>query len=148
MQLRAAAHAAAQVAAESDAEEADLQTLRSEKPDSWSSLVPSPEKEAIREELVNESGSDGFCEEAEKPSLKERFKDSIPEFEEIQEIEAIMGETNQCCLCDFKCPVEKQKKGRLFGVLETLWELILRNTILWRTVGLLEALFSMQYAKH
>ena len=97
VQLRAAAHAAAQVAAESDAEEADLQTLRSEKPDSWSSLVPSPEKEAIREELVNESGSDGFCEEAEKPSLKERFKDSIPEFEEIQEIEAIMGETNQSC---------------------------------------------------
>ena len=47
------------------------------------------------------------------------FKDSIPE--EIQGIERIMGETNQCCLCNFKSPVEQQKKGQLFrGFLNSL----------------------------
>ena len=47
------------------------------------------------------------------------FKDSIPE--EIQEIERIMGETNQCCLCNFESPVEQQKKGQLFrGFLNSL----------------------------
>ena len=61
VQLRAKAHAAAaQLAAESEAEEADVETLRSEKPDIKSPLVPSPEKQAIREELVDEPGSDGF----------------------------------------------------------------------------------------
>ena len=78
------------------------------------SLEITPSKEEVREEVDEE--------EVEKPSLKERFKDSIPEFEEIQKIQAIMGETNQCCLCNFHCSVEKQKKGRIFGVLETLWD--------------------------
>ena len=78
------------------------------------SLEITPSKEEVREEVDEE--------EVEKPSLKERFKDSIPEFEEIQKIQAVMGETNQCCLCNFHCSVEKQKKGRIFGVLETLWD--------------------------
>ena len=64
-------------------------------------LEITPSKEEVREEVVDE--------EVEKPSLKERFKDSIPEFEEIQKIQAIMGENNQCCLCNFQCSVEKQK---------------------------------------
>ena len=77
------------------------------------SLETTPSKEEVREEIVEE--------EVERIPLKERFKDSIPDFEEVQKIQNIMGETNQCCLCDFNCSVEKQKKGRLFGVLEPLW---------------------------
>ena len=72
------------------------------------SLEITPSKEEVREEVDEE--------EVENPSL------SIPEFEDIQKIQAIMGETNQCCLCNFHCSVEKQNKGRIFGVLETLWD--------------------------
>ena len=112
---RAAEHAAA--ASDSEASAQSATALPSPERERSSCLniflEITPSKEEVREEVVDE--------EVEKPSLKERFKDSIPEFEEIQKIQAIMGETNQCCLCNFQCSVEKQKKGRLFGVLETLW---------------------------
>ena len=112
---RAAEHAAA--ASDSEASAQSATALPSPERERSSclniSLEITPSKEEVREEVVEE--------EVEKPSLKERFKDSIPEFEEIQKIQSLMGETNQCCLCNFKCSVEKRKKGRLFGVLETLW---------------------------
>ena len=51
VQLRAEAHAAAQAAAGEAEEEADIDTLRNEEAHLESPLAPSPEKEAIREEL-------------------------------------------------------------------------------------------------
>ena len=71
------------------------------------SLETTPSKEEVREEIV-----EGEVEK--KIPLKERFKDSIPDFEEVQKIQNIMGETNQCCLCDFHCSIEKHKKGPLW----------------------------------
>ena len=128
VQLRAEAHAAAQVAAESDAEEADVETLRSEKPDNRPSLAPSPEKEAIREELVEEPGSDGFCEFVEIP-----HDFGTPEYdhdlEKVKKAEQILSQTDRCCFCAYKCPSPNQLEngGRIFGVLQNLWDHIENN---------------------
>ena len=123
VQLRAEAYAAAQEASEYDAEEADVETLRSEKPDIKSSLAPSPEKEAIREELVDEPGSDGFCEFVEIP-----HDFGTPEYdhdlEKVKKAEQILSQTDRCCFCAYKCPSPNQLEngGRLFGVLQILWD--------------------------
>ena len=99
---RAAEHAAAAVASDSEDSAQSATALPSPERERSSclniSLEITPSKEEVRQEVIEE--------EVEKPSLKERFKDSIPEFEEIQKIQVIMGETNQCCLCDFHCSVE------------------------------------------
>ena len=123
VQLRAKAHPAAQVAAESDAEEADVETLRSEKPDNRPSLAPSPEKEAIREELVDEPGSDGFCEFVEIP-----HDFGTPEYdldlEKVKKAEQILSQTDRCCFCTFQCPLPNHQESdkRVFGILNTLWD--------------------------
>ena len=120
VQLRAEAHAAAQEASDSDAEEADVETLRSEKPDIKSSLVHSPEKEATREELVEEPGSDGFCEFVEIP-----HDFGTPEYdndlEKVKDAEKILSQTDRCCFCTFQCPLPNHDK-RIFGILNTLWD--------------------------
>ena len=123
VRLRAEAHAAAQEAAEPDAEDAQVETLRSEKPDNMSSLAPSPEKEVIREELVDEPCGDGFCEFVEVP-----HDFGTPEydhdFEKTKKAEQILSKTDRCCFCVYKCPTPNQLEngGRLFGILENLWD--------------------------
>ena len=123
VQLRAEAHGAAQVAAESYAEEADVETLRSEKPDTKSPMVPSPEKEAIREELVDEPGGDGFCEFVEIPH-DFGTPDYDHDFEKTKKAEEILSKTDRCCFCGYKCPTPNQLEngGRIFGVLQNLWD--------------------------
>ena len=128
VQLRAEAHAAAQEASDSDAEEADVETLRSEKPDNRPFLAPSPEKETIREELVDEPGSDGFCEFVEIP-----HDFGTPEYdhdlEKVKKAEQILSQTDRCCFCAYKCPSPNQLEngGRIFGVLQNLWDHIENN---------------------
>ena len=123
VQLRAEAHAAAQEASDSDAEEAEVETLRSEKPDIKSSLVHSPEKEATREELVEEPGSDGFCEFVEIP-----HDFGTPEYdndlEKVKDAEKILSQTDRCCFCTFQCPLPNYQESdkRIFGILNTLWD--------------------------
>ena len=123
VQLRAEAHAAAQEASDSDAEEAEVETLRSEKPDIKSSLVHSPEKEATREELVEEPGSDGFCEFVEIP-----HDFGTPEYdndlEKVKDAEKILSQTDRCCFCTFQCPLPNHQESdkRIFGILNTLWD--------------------------
>ena len=135
MKLRAEAHAAAQAAAEAgaeaadaeeaDAEEADVETLRSEKSNIKSSLAPSPEKEAIREEVV--------LDVVEKPPLVEDPHDFADranndyehDFEKTKEAEKLLSERDRCCFChDYECPppTQLENDGRCFGILQSLWD--------------------------
>ena len=43
--------------------------------------------------------------------------------EKVKEAEKLLRDTDRCCFCDFDCPPpsEQENKGRLFGVLESLW---------------------------
>ena len=119
---RAAEHAAKAESEDSNVSEASAQVETSPEKERSSSLEVSlevtPSKEEVREEVVEE--------EVEKPFLDQRFKIklSLPDFEEIQRIEGIMGETNHCCLCEFQCsvPSEQEENGRRCGMLGALWE--------------------------
>ena len=125
VRLRAEAHAAAQAAAEAVAEEAEVETLRSEKTCINSVLPPSPEKETIREEVVEDV--------VEKPSLVEDphdFEDRANndyehDFEKTEEAEKLLSERDRCCFCDYKCPPPTQQENNdrsSNGVLESLWD--------------------------
>ena len=135
VKLRAEAHAAAQAAAEAgaeeagteeaDAEEADVETLRSEKSYIESFLAPSPEKEAIREEVVEGA--------VEKPPLVEvphdfadrANNDYEHDFEKTKEAEKLLSERDRCCFChDYQCPppTQLENDGRCFGILQSLWD--------------------------
>ena len=145
VQLRAEAHAAAQVAVEGGTEEeADLETLRSEKANVKSFLVPSPEKEAIREELAEG--------EVEKPPLMEeraqvpqrqqlhehRALVEVPhdfadranndyehDFEKTKEAEKLLSERDRCCFChEYECPppTQLENNDRILGILQSLWD--------------------------
>ena len=126
VQLRAEAHAAAQVAVEGGTEEeADLETLRSEKANVKSFLVPSPEKEAIREELAEG--------EVEKPPLLEvphdfadrANNDYEHDFEKTKEAEKLLSGRDRCCFChEYECPppTQLENEDRFLGILQSLWD--------------------------
>ena len=42
----------------------------------------------------------------------------------VEEAEKLLRETDRCCFCDFDCqtPSEQENEGRLFGVLQSLWD--------------------------
>ena len=144
VQLRAEAHAVAQAEVEAGTEEeADVETLRSEKAHVKSFLVPSPEKEAIREEPAGG--------EVEKPPLVEeraqvpqrqllrehRALIEVPhdfadranndyehDFEKTKEAEKLLSE-DRCCFCeDYECPPPTQLENddRILGILQSLWD--------------------------
>ena len=130
VRLRAEAHAAAQAAAEAgaeeaDAEEADVETLRSEKSYIESFLAPSPEKEAIREEVV-----DGAVEKPPLMEVPHDFADRANndyehDFEKTKEAEKLLSERDMCCFCDYECPPPTQQENNdrfSNGVLESLWD--------------------------
>ena len=130
VQLRAEAHAAAQAAAEAgaeeaDAEEADVETLRSEKSYIESFLAPSPEKEAIREEVV-----EGVVEKQPLVEVPHDFADRANndyehDVEKTKEAEKLLSERDRCCFCDeYKCPPPTQLENddRFLGILQSLWD--------------------------
>ena len=120
----AAAEASAVAAAEASAvEEDEIETLRNEKPHIKSPMVPSPEKEVSREELVDEPGGDGFCGFVEIPH-DFGTPDYDHDFEKTKEAEKILSQTDRCCFCAFQCPLPTQQENgkRLFGILENLWD--------------------------
>ena len=98
VKLRAEAHAAAQAAAEAGAEkEADVETLRDEKQVNVKPpLVPTPEKEVVREELGDEPDGDGFCGFVEIPH-DFGTPDYDHDLEKVKEAEKIMSQTDRCC---------------------------------------------------
>ena len=127
VKLRAEAHAAAQAATEAVAEEAEVETLRSEKRCTNSALLPSPEKEAIREEVVEDV--------VEKPSFKlvevpHDFEDRANndydhDFEKTKEAEKLLSERDRCCFCEYECPPPTQQENddrTMNGVLESLYD--------------------------
>ena len=123
VQLRAEAHAAAQAAAGEAEEEADIDTLRNEEAHLESSLAPSPEKEAIREEL--------FESVVEKPPFLEvphDFEDRANndyehDFEKTKEAEKILSE-DRCCFCNYECPppTPQENGERFLGILQQCWD--------------------------
>ena len=125
VQLRAEAHAADQAAAEAGAEkEADVETLRDEEQFIIKSpIVPSPEKEVLREELGEEPVGDGFCGFVEIPH-DFGTPDYDHDLEKVKEAENILSQTDRCCFCTFQCPLPNhQESGKcIFGILETLWD--------------------------
>ena len=42
----------------------------------------------------------------------------------VEEAEKLLRETDRCCFCDFDCqtPSAQENEGRLFGVLQSLWD--------------------------
>ena len=86
-------------------------------------MVPSPEKEVSREELVDEPGGDGFCGFVEIPH-DFGTPDYDHDFEKTKEAEKILSQTDRCCFCAFQCPLPAQQENgkRLFGILENLWD--------------------------
>ena len=42
----------------------------------------------------------------------------------VEEAEKLLRETDRCCFCDFDCqnPSGQENEGRLFGVLQSLWD--------------------------
>ena len=40
----------------------------------------------------------------------------------VKEADKLLRETNRCCFSNFDCPPEQENEGRLFGVLESLWD--------------------------
>ena len=104
-------------------DEAAIETLRNEKPDTSSPMAPSPEKEVIREELSDEDLGDGFCKFVEVPhDFGTPDYDHDPE--KTDKATEILGQTDRCCFCNYRCPApsELENGGRLFGVLENLWD--------------------------
>ena len=140
VRLRAEAHTAAQAAAEAGAEEAEVETLRSEKTCFNSALAPSPEEEAIREEVVEGA--------VEKPPLVEvphdfadrANNDYEHDFEKTKEAEKLLSERDRCCFChDYECPppTQLENDGRCFGILQSLWDHIeLSHNALWVFISL------------
>ena len=125
VQLRAEAHAAAQAAAGEAEEEADIDTLRNEESHLESSLAPSPEKEAIREEVV-----EGVVEKQPLVEVPHDFADRANndyehDVEKTKEAEKLLSERDRCCFCDeFVCPPPTQLENddRVFGILQSLWD--------------------------
>ena len=123
VQLRAQAHAAARAEVSHADDEAAIETLRNEKPDTSSPMAPSPEKEVTREELSDEDLGDGFCKFVEVPhDFGTPDYDHDPE--KTDKATEILGQTDRCCFCNYRCPApsELENGGRLFGVLENLWD--------------------------
>ena len=123
VQLRAEAHAAAHAAAGEAEEEADIDTLRSEEAHLESPLAPSPEKEAIREELF-----EGVVEKPPFLEVPHDFEDRANndyehDFEKTKQAEKILSE-DRCCFCDYECPPPTQQENcdRFLGILQHCWD--------------------------
>ena len=130
---RAADPAVQQRAAEHQAQVAVGEVLASpEKERASSALNPlqtSPVKDDVREETETEP--EEKVEQRPRVEVPEDYEDRAnndlwdwdANQEKVKEAEKLLRDTDRCCFCDFDCPPpsEQENKGRLFGVLESLW---------------------------
>ena len=93
-------------------------------------LLTSPVKDDVREEMEADDE-----EEVEKRPLlqvpedyEDRANNDLWDWDanrvKVKEADKLLRETDRCCFCDFDCPPpsEQENKGRLYGVLESLWD--------------------------
>ena len=98
-----------------------------------SALIPlqtSPVKDDVREETG--VGAEEVAEERRQLQVPEDYEDRAnndlwdwdANQEKVKEAEKLLRDTDRCCFCDFDCPPpsEQENEGRLFGVLESLWD--------------------------
>ena len=87
-------------------------------------LSPSPEKEAIREDLF-----EGVVEKPPFLEVPHDFEDRANndyehDFEKTKEAEKLLSE-DRCCFChDYECPPPTQLENddRILGILQSLWD--------------------------
>ena len=86
-------------------------------------LAPSPEKEAIREDLF-----EGVVEKPPFLEVPHDFEDRANndyehDFEKTKEAEKILSE-DRCCFCDYECPPPTQQENgdRFLGILQHCWD--------------------------
>ena len=133
---RAADPAVQQRAAEHQAQVAAIETgevlASPEKERASSAFTPletSPVKDDVREETETEPEEE--VEKRPRVEVPEDYEDRAnndlwdwdANQEKVKEAEKLLRDTDRCCFCDFDCPPpsEQENKGRLFGVLESLW---------------------------
>ena len=85
--------------------------------------APSPEKEAIKEDLF-----EGVVEKPPFLEVPHDFEDRVNndyehDFEKTKEAEKILSE-DRCCFCDYECPPPTQQENgeRCFGILQHCWD--------------------------
>ena len=127
---RAAAHeadtAAEEVAAASESEEALPSPEKVRGSCTLNSLVITPAKEDVREEVLEEVvEKQSFIEVP--PDFEDRANNDYDhDFEKVKEAEKILAETDRCCFCDYHCPPptlqEDKDRESSFGVLQSLWD--------------------------
>ena len=127
---RAAAHQAGQIAAAGEETLPSPEKLRSNS--SMESLATSPVKDNVREDVGEE-----VVEEHPQvvvppdqlvwvpPDFEDRANNDYDyDLEKVDEAVKILGKTDKCCFCDYKCPTptEQEEKDREsgFGVLDSL----------------------------
>ena len=90
------------------------------------SLVITPVKEDVREEVLEEAVEKRSLSEV-PPDFEDRANnDYYHDFEKVKEAEKILAETDRCCFCDYHCPPptleEDKDRESSFGVLQSLWD--------------------------
>ena len=127
---RAAAHeannAAEEVAAAEESEEALPSPEKVRSSYVPNSLVITPVKEDVREEVLEEAVEKRSLSEV-PPDFEDRANnDYYHDFEKVKEAEKILAETDRCCFCEYQCPpptLEEDKDRECsFGVLQSLWD--------------------------
>ena len=90
-------------------------------------LETSPVKDDVREETEPEEEVEKRPRVEVPEDYEDRANNDLWDWdanqEKVKEAEKLLRDTDRCCFCDFDCPSpsEQENKGRLFGVLESLW---------------------------
>ena len=106
-------------------------------------------KDDVREETG--VGAEEVAEERRQLQVPEDYEDRVnndlwdwdANQEKVKEAEKLLRDTDRCCFCDFDCPPpsEQENEGRLFGVLESLWNHIeLSHPLAYEWLGWVQAL--------
>ena len=126
VQQRAAEHQAQVAATETGEVLASPEKERASS--AFTPLETSPVKDDVREETETEP--EEKVEQRPRVEVPEDYEDRAnndlwdwdANQEKVKEAEKLLRDTDRCCFCDFHCPPsEQENKGRLFGVLESLW---------------------------
>ena len=121
---RAAAHQAGQVAAAGEETLPSPEKVRCNS--SMQSLATSPVKDDIRED-VGEEVVEEHLQVVVPPDFEDRANnDYYHDLKKVDEAMKILGKTDKCCFCEYKCPTptEQEEKDREtgFGILDSLWD--------------------------
>ena len=86
-------------------------------------LAPSPEKEAIMEDLFEGVVEKPFFLEVPHYFEDRANNDYEHDFEKTKEAEKILSK-DRCCFCDYQCPPPTQQENvdRFLGILQHCWD--------------------------